>query len=93
MEKWDDKQASFQRGVKLVYVCIPEMGKKKFTNFTSLKIFNLNIRYVFYFFYGSTALVGLGRFFSSLIYIQSVGLLGQARRKAATYTQDNTKAE
>jgi hypothetical protein len=31
----------------------------------------------FFFCYGSTALVGLGRFFSSLIYTQSVGLLGR----------------
>jgi hypothetical protein len=38
--------------------------------------------------YGSTALLDLGRFFSFLIYTQSVGLPGQgsARRKAATYT-------
>jgi hypothetical protein len=36
--------------------------------------------------YGSTALVDLGRFFSFLIYTQSVGILG--RRKAATYTQN-----
>jgi hypothetical protein len=42
--------------------------------------------------YGSTALVGLGRFFSFLIYTQSVGLLGRGpvRRKAAIYTQNNT---
>jgi hypothetical protein len=35
---------------------------------------------------------GLGRFFSFLIYTQSAGLLGRgsARRKAATYTQNNT---
>jgi hypothetical protein len=35
-------------------------------------------------------LLGLGRFFSFLIYTQSVGLLGRAisRRKAATYTQN-----
>jgi hypothetical protein len=32
---------------------------------------------VIYFFYGSTALVGLDRFFSSLIYTQLVGLLGR----------------
>jgi hypothetical protein len=31
----------------------------------------------FFFFYGSAALVGLGRFFSSLIYTQSVRLLGR----------------
>jgi hypothetical protein len=45
--------------------------------------------------YGSTVLVDLGRFLSLLIYIQSVGLLGwgSARRKAATYTQDNTNTE
>jgi hypothetical protein len=47
------------------------------------------------FFYGPTALVGLGRFFSSLIYTQSVGLVGRviARRKAVTCTQDNTNTE
>jgi hypothetical protein len=40
-------------------------------------------------------LLGLDRFFSFLIYIQSVGLLGRgsARRKAATYTQNNTNTE
>jgi hypothetical protein len=31
-------------------------------------------------FYGFTALVGLGGFFSSLIYTQSVGLLGRVIR-------------
>jgi hypothetical protein len=42
--------------------------------------------------YGSAALVDLGRFLSFLIYTQSAGLLGRgsARRKAATYTQNNT---
>jgi hypothetical protein len=45
--------------------------------------------------YGSTALVDLGRFFSFLIYIQSIGLLGRgsAHHKAAIYTQDNTDTE
>jgi hypothetical protein len=45
--------------------------------------------------YRSTALVDLGRFFSFLIYTQSVGLLGRgsARRKAVAYKQDNTKTE
>jgi hypothetical protein len=39
--------------------------------------------------------VNLGLYFSFLIYTQSVGLLdrGSARRKAATYTQNNTDAE
>jgi hypothetical protein len=32
---------------------------------------------IIFFFYGCTALVGLGRFSSSLIYTQSVGLLGR----------------
>jgi hypothetical protein len=43
--------------------------------------------------YGSTAFVELGRFFSFLIYTQSVGLLGRglARRKDATCTYNNTK--
>jgi hypothetical protein len=31
----------------------------------------------FFFFYGPTALVGIGRFVSSLIYTQPVGLLGR----------------
>jgi hypothetical protein len=44
--------------------------KAIYTNFATL------INYPFYF-CGSTALVGLGRFFSSLIYKQSVGLLGR----------------
>jgi hypothetical protein len=50
---------------------------------------------VCFFFYGSTALVGLGRFFSSLIYTQSVGFLdgGSALRKTAIYTQNNTNTE
>jgi hypothetical protein len=45
--------------------------------------------------YGSTVPVDLGRFFSFLIYTQTVGLLGRgsARRKAATYTQNNTNSE
>jgi hypothetical protein len=41
-------------------------------------------------------LLGLGRFFSVLIFLtQSVGLLGRgsAHRKAATYTQDNKDTE
>jgi hypothetical protein len=44
---------------------------------------------------GSAALVDLGRFFSFLIYTQSVGLLGRgsARRKNATYTHNNTNTE
>jgi hypothetical protein len=48
--------------------------------------------FFFFYYYGSRALVSLGRFFSSLIYPQSVVSLGggSARRKAATYTQDNT---
>jgi hypothetical protein len=35
-------------------------------------------------------LLGLGRFFSFLVYMQSAGLLGReiSRRKAATYTQN-----
>jgi hypothetical protein len=43
--------------------------------------------------YGSTALVDLGRFFSFLIYTQSIGHLerGSARHKAATYTQNKRK--
>jgi hypothetical protein len=45
--------------------------------------------------YGSTALVNLGRYFSFLIYTQTIGLLGRgsARCKAATYTQNNTNRE
>jgi hypothetical protein len=45
--------------------------------------------------YGSTALVDLGRFFSFLVYTQSVGLFerGSARRKADTYIQNNTNTE
>jgi hypothetical protein len=45
--------------------------------------------------YGSTALVDLDRFFSFLIYTQSVDFSDgwSARRKAATYTQDNTNTE
>jgi hypothetical protein len=45
--------------------------------------------------YGSTALLGLCRFFSFLISTQSVWLLGRgsARRKAATYTENNTNTE
>jgi hypothetical protein len=46
--------------------------------------------------YGSTALVDFGRFFSFLIYTQSVGLLGRGGsdpRKACTYTQNNTNTE
>jgi hypothetical protein len=37
----------------------------------------------------------LGRFFSFLFYSQLVGLLGRgsARRKAATFTQNNTNTE
>jgi hypothetical protein len=44
---------------------------------------------------GSTAFVDLGLFFSFLIYTQSVEPLwrGLARRKAATYTQNNTNTE
>jgi hypothetical protein len=53
------------------------------------------VYFLFFFFYGSTALVGLGRFFSSLIYTQSVDSLAEwsARRMAAIYTQDNTNTE
>jgi hypothetical protein len=45
---------------------------------------------VCFFCYGTIALVGLGRFFTPLIYTQSVGLLGwgSARRKATTYTEN-----
>jgi hypothetical protein len=45
--------------------------------------------------YGSTALWTLAAFFSFLIYTQSVGLFGRgiSRRKAATYTQNNTNTE
>jgi hypothetical protein len=45
--------------------------------------------------YDSTTLADFGRFFSSLIYTQSVGLLdgGSARRKVAIYTQDNTNTK
>jgi hypothetical protein len=45
--------------------------------------------------YCSTALVDLGRYFSFLIRTQSVGLLrrGSVRRKAATYTQNNTNTK
>jgi hypothetical protein len=41
---------------------------------------------------GSTAIVGLGRFSSFLIYTQSLGLLGRgiSHRKATTYTENNT---
>jgi hypothetical protein len=40
-------------------------------------------------------LLGLGRFVSFLIYTQTVGLLGRetARRKAATYAQNNINTE
>jgi hypothetical protein len=43
----------------------------------------------------STVLVDLGRFFSFLSHKQSVRLLGRGsvRRKAATYTQNNTNTE
>jgi hypothetical protein len=46
-------------------------------------------------FYGSTAPVGLSRFFGFLVYTQSVGLLGRgsASRKTAAYTQNNTNTE
>jgi hypothetical protein len=42
--------------------------------------------------YDFRVLVNLGRFFSFLIHTQSVGLLGRgsSRRKAATYTWNNT---
>jgi hypothetical protein len=45
--------------------------------------------------YLSIVIVDLAHFFSFFIYTQSVGLLGRrsARRKAATYTQDNTNTE
>jgi hypothetical protein len=44
--------------------------------------------------YGSTPLVDLGRFFSLLIYTQSIWLAGgSARRKVATYTQDNANTD
>jgi hypothetical protein len=33
--------------------------------------------YYYYYYYGSTALVDLGRFFSFLIYTQSIALLGR----------------
>jgi hypothetical protein len=39
--------------------------------------------FFFFFFYGSTALVGLGRFSSSLIYTQSVGLIGRGNQPFA----------
>jgi hypothetical protein len=42
-------------------------------------------------FYGSTSLVGLGRFFSSVIYTQSVGVLGQGISPSRGCTQDSTK--
>jgi hypothetical protein len=48
---------------------------------------------IFFFFYGSTAIVGLGRFSSSLIYTQSVGLIGRGISPSQgryLYTQDNT---
>jgi hypothetical protein len=45
--------------------------------------------------YGSTALLGLGCFFSFLIYTQSVGLLGRriSPSQGAAYTQNDTNTE
>jgi hypothetical protein len=58
------------------------------TYITILKVGNFSI-------YGSTTLVGLGRFFSFLISTRSVGLPGRgsARRKASIYTQNITNTE
>jgi hypothetical protein len=55
----------------------------------------LVLKYFIFFLYGSTALWTLAAFSVSLSYTQSVGLLGRGsvRRKAATYTQDNTNTE
>jgi hypothetical protein len=56
---------------------------------------NLTYRAYCIFLYGSKPLLDLDRFFSFLICTQSVELLGRgsARRKAATYTQNNTNIE